>query len=91
MDECIKGVQFLRHLMQQMRLPNVDKPTPILNNNCGSLDWIQSGCYPTKELCHKNLEELGIEEAKLYNEVDFHWITGKTNLADIFTKETSNP
>ena len=54
MDECIKGVQFLRHLMQQMRLPNVDKPTPILNNNCGSLDWIgldwiESGCRLTQE------------------------------------------
>ena len=29
MDEGIKGIQFLRHSMKEMGLPNVDKPTPI--------------------------------------------------------------
>ena len=37
----------------------------------------------TKKLRHENLEELGIEEVKLYNKekVDFHfhWVLGKTN------------
>ena len=45
---------------------------------------------PTKKLRHENLAELGIEEAKLYNEVDFYWIPGKTNLADLFTKEDND-
>ena len=90
MDEGIKGIQFLRHLMKQIGLPDVDTPTPILNDNRGSLDWIESGCRPTKKLRHENLAELGIEEAKLYNEVDFYWIPGKTNLADLFTKEDND-
>ena len=75
-------------------LPDIDKPIPILNDNRGSLDQIKSGCRPTKKLCHKILEEFGIEEAKLYNKdkVDFHfhWVLGKTNLAHLFTKEDND-
>ena len=37
-DEGIKGIQFLQHLMQQLNLPEVQVPTPILNENKGSLD-----------------------------------------------------
>ena len=40
-----------------------------------------------KKLRHENLSELGIYEARLYNEVDIYWTPGPTNLADIFTKE----
>ena len=76
--------------MKEMGLPNVDKPTPILNDNHRSLDQIKPGCWLTKKLHHENLEEIGITEAKLYNEVDFHWIPGKTNLADLFTKEDND-
>ena len=79
MDEGIKGIQFLRHLMKQVGLPDVDEPTPILNNNRGSLDWSESGCRPIKKLRHENLSELGIEEAKNNNEVSFHRIPGSTN------------
>ena len=90
MDEGIKGIQFLRHLMKQIGLPDVDEPTPIMNDNRGSLDWIESGCRPTKKLRHENLSELGIEEAKINNEVSFHWIPGSTNPSDLFTKEDND-
>ena len=33
MDKGTKGIQFLRNLMKQLGLPDVNKPTPILNNN----------------------------------------------------------
>ena len=72
--------------MRQLGLPDVDFPTPLLNDNQGSIDWIESGCKPTKKLRHENLSELGIYEARLYNEVDIYWTPGPTNLADIFTK-----
>jgi hypothetical protein len=39
---------------------------------------------------HENLAELGITEAKKYNEITFHWMAGKTNPADIFTKEDND-
>ena len=76
--------------MQQIGLPDIDYPTPVLNDNQGSIDWIDSGCKPTKKLRHENLVELGIYEAKKYNEVSFFWIPGKTNPADVFTKEDSD-
>lgn len=49
-NEGTKGIQFIRHLMIQLGLPDINKPTPILNNNQGSLDWIESGCRPIKKL-----------------------------------------
>ena len=89
-DEGIKGIQFLRKLMEQLGLPDVHTPTPILNDNQGSLDWIESGCRPSKKLRHENLAELGIAEAKQHDEVTFHWVAGKVNPSDIFTKEDND-
>ena len=89
-DQGVKGIQYMRHLMKQLGLPDTDLPTPILNDNRGSIDWIESGCKPTKKLRHENLAELGIAEAKQHNEVSFHWIPGKTNPADVFTKEDND-
>ena len=51
------------------------------------MDWIDSGCKPTKKLRHGNLSELGSAEAKQHGEASFYWTQGKTNLADVFTKE----
>ena len=76
--------------MNQLGLADTDHPTPLYNNNRGSLDWIESGCKSTKKLRHKNLAELSIYEAKHNDEVTFHWIPGKINKADIFTKEDND-
>ena len=89
-DASIKDIQFVRHLSNQLGLTDSSAPTPIFNDNQGSLDWISSGCKPTKKLRHENLAELGIAEAKLNDEVTFHWIQGKLNSADIFTKEDND-
>jgi len=86
-DEGIKGIQYLRHLMKQLGLPGIDCPTPALNDNRGSVDWIDSGCKPTKKLRHENLAELGIAEAKQHGGASFCWIPGKASPAGIFTKE----
>ena len=76
--------------MHQLDLPDINYPTPLMNDNQGSIDWIASGCKPTKKMRHENLAELGITEAKKYNEITFHWMAGKTNPADIFTKEDND-
>ena len=73
--------------MKQLGLPDVDFPTPLLNDNQGSIDWIESGCKATKKLRHENLSELGISEARQYGEVQIYWTPGSSNPADIFTKE----
>ena len=73
--------------MKQLGLPGIAYPTPLLNNNQGSIDWVESSCKPTKKLRHENLSELGITEAREHGEVDIYWIPENTNVADIFTKE----
>ena len=89
-DEGIKGIQYLRHLMSQLGLPDTQTPTPVLNDNKGAIDWIDSGCKPSKKLRHENLAELRIYESKQHKEVEFYWIPGKTNPADVFTKEDND-
>ena len=59
-DKGIKGIQHLYHLMKQLGLPDIDYPTPLLNDNQDSINWIGSDCCLTKKLGHKNLAELGI-------------------------------
>ena len=59
-------------------------------NNRGSIDWIESGCKPTKKLRHENLGDLRIGEVVLHREVMVYWIPGKSNPADIFTKEDND-
>ena len=55
--------------MKQLGLPDIEYPTPLMNDNQGSIDWIESGCKPTKKLRHENLSELGIKEAREHKEV----------------------
>ena len=71
-------------------MSDVSYPTPILNDNRGSIDWIESGCKPTKKLRHENLAELEIAEARQNGEVSFLWMPGATNPSDLFTKEDNN-
>ena len=47
-DEGIKGIQYLRHLMRQLGLPDIDYPTPILNDNRGSINLIEFRSKTTK-------------------------------------------
>ena len=61
-----------------------------MNDNRGSLDWVESGCKPTKKLHHENLGELEIAEAQEHGEIQLYWMPGKTNPADLFTKEDNN-
>ena len=46
-DAGIKGIQYLRYLMKQLGLHDIDYPTPLWNNNQDSIDLIKSGCCPT--------------------------------------------
>ena len=87
MHEAVKKIQFIRHLMRQLGLPDVKLPTPMLIDNQGSVDWVESGCKATKKLRHENISEFKIAEARMHKEINIHWIPGKTNPADIFTKE----
>ena len=89
-DFCIptvKEIRFIRHLKRQLGLSDVNTLTPILNNNQGSVDQVESGCKATKKLQQKNISEFKIAEARLHDEINILWIPGKTNPTDIFSKE----
>ena len=73
--------------MKQLGLPNVDYPTPLLNDNQRSVGWIKFVCKPTKKLRHENLLELGISEAREHDEVQIYWVPGASDTSDLFTKE----
>ena len=89
-DDGIRAIQYLRHLMKQLGLPDIEYPTPLMNDNQGSIDWIESGCKPTKKLRHKNLSKLGIKEAREHKEVQLYWMAGATNPDYLFTKEDND-
>ena len=82
----IQAIQYSRHLMKQLSLPNVNFPTPLLNDNQESIDWIETARKPAKELRRRNLSELGISEAREHNEVQLYWMPGAFSLADLYTK-----
>ena len=73
--------------MSQLGLSDCDQPTPLLNDNRGSVDWHNNGGIVSKKLRHTNLAELQTLEAAKFNEISFHWIQGKDNPADLFSKE----
>ena len=61
--EGVKEIQFIWYLMRQLGLPDVNTPTPILTDNQGSVDWVESRCKVTKKLRHENISEFKIAEA----------------------------
>ena len=68
-DDGICAIQYLRHLFKQLGLPDIEYPIPLMNDNQGSIYWIEYGCKPAKKLRHEYLSELGIKEAREHNEV----------------------
>lgn len=73
--------------MKHLGLSDVNTPTPILNDNQGGVDWVESGCKTTKKLRYKNISGFKMSEARLHKEINILWIPGETNPAGIFTKE----
>ena len=71
-NDGIRVIQYLKHLMRQLGLLDIEYPTPLMNDNQGSIDWIESGCKPTEKLRHENLSELGIKEARAYKAVQLY-------------------
>jgi hypothetical protein len=84
-DECTKSVQWLRNVLEDLDLlPSL--PSPIFNDNQAAIIW--SNSTSTKGMRHYNIRENVVREAiNEYNEVSVHHVGGKTNPADLLTKE----
>ncbi len=84
-DKCVKNVQMFRNILSDLYLLDSSSPTPVYNDNCGSVDWSNSSS--TKGMRHVNIHENAIHEARLFNDVSILHIPGTANPADLFTKE----
>jgi hypothetical protein len=86
MDEGTKTVEMMRNIMIDLNLPDVDYPTPLYNDNRGSVDWSR-GASLSKRLRHMNIREVGVRDSIRLKSTTVHHIPGAHNVADIFTKE----
>ena len=66
----VKEIQFLQLLRKQLELSDINAPIPILNNNQGSINWIESGCKAIEKLQQENISQSKIAEARLHNEIN---------------------
>jgi hypothetical protein len=87
MDEGTKAIQYLRYLLHELGFDDADKPTPLLNDNSGAIDWCKNGCRPSKKTRHLNIRELRVAEAKMEGEIEIKWVASKENAGNLFTKE----
>ena len=84
-DETTKEVLSLRHRCDDMRLPDSSIPTPVFNDNLGSVDWSKG--TSTKGMRHMNIRDCAIRDSLQASEIDIRHIDGRVNPSDIFTKE----
>jgi hypothetical protein len=85
-DEGVKSSQWIRNVLSDLGLLPPNTPTPIYNDNQAAVLWCNTTSQ--KGMRHYNIRENAIREAvHEYGEVAILHITGKTNPADIFTKE----
>lgn len=85
-DVCTKSVQMFRNLLSEIGGFDLTKPTPILNDNQGMVDWCKK--TSTKGICHVNICNNCVWEAiHEFKEVQIFHLPGKHNPSDIFTKE----
>jgi hypothetical protein len=86
MDEGCKSVQQLRNIMQDLKLADVLRPTPLYNDNNGAVEWSE-GVSISKKMRHLNIRECAVRGAQQNNEIAVDTIPGHSNIADLFTKE----
>jgi len=43
MDEGVKGIQYLRHLMIELELISAEHMIPLMNDNSGAINWAKKG------------------------------------------------
>jgi hypothetical protein len=89
-DEGTKSALTIRHLLQDLGLPDGDTPTPIWNDNRGCVDWCK-GVSVSRKLRHINMRELSVRLAQRDNQVSIRHIPGKHNISDLLTKEIKDP
>ena len=86
MDEGCKSTLKIRNLLEDLSIPEANKPTPLFNDNRGAVDW-SSGCNISKRLRHFNIREVAVRDDVDAGDIVIQHLPGKCNIADLFTKE----
>ena len=84
-DEGVKTTEMFRNLERDLGLLD-NKPTPVWNDNRGTVDW-SKGCSVSRKLRHVNIREMGVRLSQTQGDVIIGHIEGKLNISDILTKE----
>jgi hypothetical protein len=86
-DECVKFLLELVQLMESLNLKEEFMPNTniIYNDNNACVNWSKS--YTSKGLRHIQMKENRVRENVQNKFVNICHVDGRTNLADLFTKE----
>ena len=90
-DECVKELLRLQHAFTDLNVLSIympGSPINVYNDNNACVCWSKS--TTTKGLRHITIRENAIRESVDNNFVKILHIAGKSNLADMFTKEMKN-
>ena len=90
-DECVKVLLELKNIITDLGWSNtlLPKAIPIFNDNTACVSWSKN--TTSKRIRHMQIRENAIRESVLAQFVTISHCDGKTNLADIFTKEDRDP
>ena len=86
-DECIKALLHVNHLITGLELDKelMPQPTIVYNDNAACVAWSKN--TTTKGLRHIQIRENAVRESVQCGFAEIRHVDGKTNLADLFTKE----
>jgi hypothetical protein len=87
-DECVKELLRLKHMADDLNISHIlmpGHPIKVYNDNNACVCWSKS--LTTKGLRHITIRENAIRESVDNHFIEVLHIAGKTNLADMFTKE----
>jgi hypothetical protein len=87
-DECVKELLRLKHACTDLNILNIYMPEPpinVYNDNMACVCW--SKATTTKGLRHITIRENAIRESFDNQFIKVLHIAGKSNVADLFTKE----
>ena len=86
-DECVKQILFISMILEDLGLHKklLGDTTTIYNDNMACIHWARN--KTSKNTRHMQIRENAIRESVQNKKVQIVHIDGKTNLADLFTKE----
>ena len=86
-DTCVKAIIHLSHIIQDLDLKNLlmSKTTKIYNDNMACVQWSKN--QTNRNIRHIQIRENATRESVQNKIVEIKHVAGKTNPADIFTKE----